>query len=269
MGIPGGIHKKVGILVWGRMIESTLTVANVTMLCHCRHRRPATGKSEWVAWRQCLLNTLKFHRHLDFESIIIQINNLHLTTADTGWFTWWQQLTWITREKGQFFRYGIQYVFKMSSGSRGDISSFLSTVNVKKLDRSTSGTIYLKHIVSQWTQVQSKLHAFHNKESFRSGLAGCGDYTHQCPCSCWQSFMAITFVWISKWMIYLNKKSILNMCNHPGEICPCVPDDIPDPTVPIPISYIGLFQAKSSKNGSPSHRQVACWAPTTYDGFPK
>ena len=34
--------------------------------------------------------------------------------------------------------------------------------------RSTSGTVYLKHIVSQWTQSQSKLHAVLHKESFVS-----------------------------------------------------------------------------------------------------
>ena len=47
----------------------------------------------------------------------------------------------------------------MSSNCRGDSSFLLSAVNVKKLDRSTSGAVYLKHIISQWTQLQSKLHA--------------------------------------------------------------------------------------------------------------
>ena len=42
-----------------------------------------------------------------------------------------------------------------------------------------------------------------SKESFGSRLAGCGDYTHHWPCSYWQSLMAISFVWISKWVIYL------------------------------------------------------------------
>ena len=42
------------------------------MLCHCRHRRlQERGCWELVAWKQC---SLKSHRHLDFESIMIQIN---------------------------------------------------------------------------------------------------------------------------------------------------------------------------------------------------
>ena len=80
----------------------------------------------------------------------------------------------------------------MSSDCRGDSSFFLSAVNVKELDRCTPDTVYLKHIISQWTELQSKLHAVLHKESFGSRLAGCGDYTHHWPCSYWQSLMAIS-----------------------------------------------------------------------------
>ena len=61
-------------------------------------------------------------------------------------------------------QYTIQNVFKCLQIAEAIVvfcyphSSFLlSAVNVEKLDRSTSGKVYLKHIISQWTQ--SKLHA--------------------------------------------------------------------------------------------------------------
>ena len=41
----------------------------------------------------------------------------------------------------------------MSSDGRGESIFFLSTVNDKKI-RSTSDTVYLKHIVPQWNQLQ-------------------------------------------------------------------------------------------------------------------
>ena len=41
------------------------------------------------------------------------------------------------------------------------------------LDRCNPDTVYLKHIISHWTQLQSKLHAVLHKESFGSRLAGC------------------------------------------------------------------------------------------------
>ena len=43
------------------------------------------------------------------------------------------------------------------------------------------------------------------------------------------------------------------MCNHLEYICPRVPGDITDPMVPISSSYIGLFQAKSSKKMGAHH----------------
>ena len=141
----------------------------------------------------------------------------------------------------------------MSSDGRGDSSFFLSTVNVEKLDRSTSGTEYLKHIVSQWTQLQSKLHAVLHKESSGSRLAGCGDYTHYCSCSYWQSLMAISFAWISKWVIHLQSNIHSEYAQSFYRKCPCVPDDITNPMVPISISYIGLFRAKISKNMGVHH----------------
>ena len=50
-----------------------------------------------------------------------------------------------------------------------------------------------------------------------------------------------------------NQISILNMCNHLEETYPRVPDDTTDPTVPISNSYIGLFQARSSKKMGAHH----------------
>ena len=62
----------------------------------------------------------------------------------------------------------------MSLDCRGGSSFFLSIVNVKKLDRPTSGKEYLKHIISQWAHLQSKLHAALHKESFGSGWQDAG-----------------------------------------------------------------------------------------------
>ena len=44
------------------------------------------------------------------------------------------------------------------------------------------------------------------------------------------------------------------MYNHLEEICPCTPDNVTDPMIPISISYIGLFQAKSCKNMGAHHK---------------
>ena len=141
----------------------------------------------------------------------------------------------------------------MSSDFRGDSSFFLSAVNVKELDRSTPDTVYLKHIISQWTQLQSKPHAVLHKESFGSRLAGCRDYRHHWPCSYWKSLMAISFVWISKWVINLQSNihseyvqpSWMNMSTctwwHHGS----------DGTNFN--SYIGSFQAKGSKKVGAHH----------------
>ena len=101
--------------------------------------------------------------------------------------------------------------FKMSSDGRDDSSFFLSTVNVNRIGQPTSGTVYLKHIVSQCAQLQSKLHAVLHKESFGSRLAGCRGYMHHWPCFYWQSLMAKSFVWISKWWYICNQMSSLNM----------------------------------------------------------
>ena len=144
----------------------------------------------------------------------------------------------------------------MSSDCRGGSSFFLSAVNVKELDRCTPDTLYLKHIISQWTQLQSKLHAGLHKESFGSRLVGCGDYTHHWPCTYWRSLMAISFAWISKWVINLQSNihseyvqpSWINMSTctrwHLGS---------DGPMVPISNSYIGLFQAKCSKKMGAHH----------------
>ena len=43
------------------------------------------------------------------------------------------------------------------------------------------------------------------------------------------------------------------MCTHLEYICPRVPGDITDPMLPISSSYIGLFQAKSSKKMGAHH----------------
>ena len=99
-------------------------------------------------------------------------------------------------------RFGIQNVFWWLEARV--VSSYPQFMFiVKKLNRSTSGKVYLKHMISQWTQLQSKLHAGLHKENFGSGLAGCGDYRHHCPCTYWRSLMVISFVWFSKWVIYL------------------------------------------------------------------
>ena len=58
------------------------------------------------------------------------------------------------------------------------------------------------------------------------------------------------------------------MCNHLEYICPRVPGDITDPMVPISSSYIGLFQAKSSKKVGAHH--TGDWPagpPTVVDKF--
>ena len=49
----------------------------------------------------------------------------------------------------------------------------------------------------------SKLHTVFYKECFASRMAGCEHYWHHRRCSYWQSLMAISFVWISKRVIYL------------------------------------------------------------------
>ena len=142
----------------------------------------------------------------------------------------------------------------MSSDCIGDSSFLLSAVNVKILDRSSSGTVYLKHIISQWTQLQSKLHAVLHKESFGSRLAGCGGITRitdHAPIGS-LSWLYPLYEFQNGWYI-CSQMSILNMCNHLEYICPRVPGDITDPMVPISSSYIGLFQAKSSKKMGAHH----------------
>ena len=62
----------------------------------------------------------------------------------------------------------------MSSNCRGDSSFFLSTVNVNELDRYTPDTVYLKHIISQWTQLQSKLYSVLHEEALGPGWQDVG-----------------------------------------------------------------------------------------------
>ena len=100
-----------------------------------------------------------------------------------------------------------QYTIQMSSDFRGDSSSFLCAVNFKKLDRSNSGTVLLTGSLS-WLY---PLYEFQNG-----------------------------------WYI-CSQISILNMCNHLEEICPCVPDGIVGPMVPISSGYMGWFRVKSSE----------------------
>ena len=149
----------------------------------------------------------------------------------------------------------------MSSDCRGDGSFLLSAVDVKKLDRYTSGTVYLKHIVSQWTLLQSKLHAVLHKESFGSRLAGCGEYTHHWPCSYWQSLMAISFMWIWKCVIYL-QSNIHSEYVQPSWInmSMCSWWHHRSHGTNFKQLYKIIPGKKVQKDGSPSHRRLACWA---------
>ena len=66
------------------------------------------------------------------------------------------------------------------------------------------------------------------------------------------SWLYLLYEFQNGWYI-CSQISILNMCNHLEYICPRVPGDITYPMVPISSSYIGLFQAKSSKKMGAHH----------------
>ena len=149
----------------------------------------------------------------------------------------------------------------MSSDCRGDSSFFLSAVNAKELDRCTPDTVYMKHIISQWTQLQSKLHAVLHKESFGSRLAGCGDYTHHWPCSYWQPgshgyILCMNFKMGDKFAV-----------KYPFWVCATILNKYVH--VYLMTSRIRWYQFQTViipgkmlwKDGSPSHRRLACWAP--------